>query len=135
MLFYLAHVLITANRAREAIPYLLFLAALPNTSVITWKMLGYACLFDPNRLNEAEQATRRYLMLFPEDSGALLNLACVFGQRGPTPENVRQVTDTLGRAIQLNPNIAAFVKDTLTKPGKDFAAWGTVDSFRKQVGL
>ena len=128
-LFYLSHILITAQRPLEAIPYLEYLQALPNVMSLTWKLLGYACLFDPNRLGEAEVATRKFLELYPNDAGAHLNLACVFGQRGPgDPANVAAVKTHLGAAIRLEPETKKLVQDTLTQPGQDFAVWsGTAD--------
>lgn len=131
-LFYLAHVLITAQRPLESIPYLAFLSALPNAPVLTWKLLGYACLFDSNRLDEAERATDKYLCFAPNDAGALLNLACVHGQRGPVGAvNVTLVMNLLKQAIQIEPAVRAKVKDELTQPGGDFEAWKDNPDFQK----
>jgi tetratricopeptide (TPR) repeat protein len=130
ILFYLAHILVESHRPTEAIPYLKFLQALPNPPVLTWKLLGYACLFDSNRLAEAETATRQYLGLAPNDAGAHLNLACVYGQRGPSEaNNVTQAMASLRTALQLDPALRSFVKETLTQPGQDFAAWTAIPEF------
>jgi len=131
-LFYLSHVLLTAKeREREAIPYLTFLQSMPNAPVLTWKLLGYACLFDSSRLDEAERASQKYLCFCPNDAGARLNLACVYGQRGMSnPVNVGAALSTLREAIQLDATVRAFVKEKLTEPGKDFAGWKANGEFQ-----
>ena len=129
-LFYLSHVLITAQRPVEAIPYLVFLQAMPNPPVLTWKLIGYACLFDASRLDESERATEKHIYFFSNDAGAHLNLACVGGQRGPAEAaNVTKVIERLKLTFQLDPNLKTFVKDSLTKPGEDFAAWIGIPEF------
>ena len=50
--------MITAKRQTEATPYLEFLQATANAPVLTWKLLGYVCLYDANRLEEAETAIK-----------------------------------------------------------------------------
>ena len=131
-LFYLSHILITAQRPTEAIPYLSLLEALPNAPLLAWKLLGYACLFDPNRLDQAEHASKKYLCICPNDAGAILNLACVYGQRGPADaDNSRKCIEYLTRAIALDATVRDTVKGKLSQPGEDFGKWQDNEDFKK----
>jgi tetratricopeptide (TPR) repeat protein len=130
-LFYLSHVLITDSREVEAIPYLAFLAGTRNAPVLTWKLLGYACLFVPCRLDESERASGKYLCFCAEDAGALVNLACVYGQRGPADSaNITKAVEYLKKAISLEPELRKLIKEKLTEQGQDFSAWKDIKEFQ-----
>lgn len=129
-----AQVLLSDNRPLEAIPILEKLARLPKSPLVTWKLLGYAYLFDETRLGDALQATERYLQLRPDDPGALLNLACVFGQRGPDDDEARRrlplILDSL---FAKDPHARRRVLQLATQ-GQDFEAWRGVPFFQKLTG-
>ena len=135
-LFFLSHLLITAKRPREAIPYLTFLQALPNAPVLTWKLLGYACLWDSSRLKEAEQASEKYLAFAPDDAGAKFNLACVHAQRGPQdPGNRQRLLTELRELVKRDPEsgklLVSFAK--LDPSEDDFYAWRNDSEFNEII--
>ena len=118
-----AQALLADNRPLEAVPFLETLATLPTAPLLTWKLLGYAYLFDPERLDESMKATQRYLQSEPGDPGARLNLACVYGQRGPLDDEAKQrLPELLGAVLAASPGLKTRVQQ-LTGPGQDFEAW------------
>ena len=131
ILFHLANVLIRTGRHEEAIAYLTFLEELPSHRVLTYKLLGFACLFVPGRLTESEVATKKYLAVNPMDVGAQLNLACVYGQRGPQdPANRDQAINLLLEVLRQDPSGAPQVIKPLLSGDGDFAAWAGVPDFK-----
>ncbi len=133
LIFHLANVLIRRAKYGEAIAHLNFLVNHPQVRVLTYKLLGYACLFVDGRLNEAESATRKYLCVHPEDVGAKVNLACVYGQRGPQQAvNWERLLPLLD---QLRPHPDAMrTIARLTVKGEDFSAWVDHPGFKLIIG-
>ena len=131
VMFYLASVLtMNEERTLEAIPLLSYLYAQSSVRLPVFKSLGYALLFDPSRLDESEKITQKYRSIRPNDAGALLNLACVFGQRGAAdPENPKKLQELLLECMRLRPKFA-FRIDDLRKPGDDFFGWDDVTEFK-----
>lgn len=128
-LFYLSHVLLAADRPIIALPFLERLALQPKAPVLTWKLLGYAYLFDATQLEKSERATNSYLALRPDDWGAWLNLACVFGQRGPDQAvNVDRVVEILSRVFLNAPQWRQRVQELMAE-GEDFSGWTETTPF------
>jgi tetratricopeptide (TPR) repeat protein len=69
-----------SDRQREAIPLLEDVVKAPDPPPQAWKLLGYACLWDREKLQRSVEATQKYLTLSPNEPGALLNLACAYAQ-------------------------------------------------------
>ncbi len=134
VLFLLANVLCKTGRYEDAIAYLSFLEKIPATRVSTYKLLGYAYLFVPGKLAEAEEASKKYLAIHPKDAGAELNLACVYGQRGPADQTNRaEALRWLGRAIQDNAEAKPLVRPLRMGDG-DFSKWNEVPDFLALFG-
>lgn len=132
-LLYLGQALLQNSEPLKAIPVLETLSKLPKAPLLTWKLLGYAYLFDKASLENARQATERYLQAQPDDPGALINLACVYGQRGPEDQGNRErVLDLLGRVFRADPAWRGRVLE-LTKPGEDFEKWSDDPAFMDLV--
>lgn len=128
----LAQVLLADGREPAAREPLERLASLPDAPVETWKFLGYAYLFT-GELDESEKATRRYLEASPADTGAILNLACVYGQRGPEAPGAREkLIELLDRLLALSPSWLPRIRE-LTLGSEDFAKWTKDPEFRKRV--
>jgi tetratricopeptide (TPR) repeat protein len=128
-LLYLANVIINDDRPIEAIRYLEELATLQAAPTVTWKLLGYAYLWRPDKLEDAARASERYLAAIPDDAGALLNLACALAQRGPTNNPRRDEVVEKVRLLSSDPEMAARIRD-LTAPGLDFELWVHEKDFR-----
>lgn len=134
ILFLLANVLCKTGRYEDAIPYLSFLEKIPATRITTYKLLGYAYLFVPGKLAEAEDASKKYLAVHPKDAGAELNLACVYGQRGPADESNRaEALRWLKQAIQDNALAKPLVRPLRMGDG-DFSKWNEVPGFLDLFG-
>jgi hypothetical protein len=133
-LYTLAQVLIDQAREGEAVPLLQRLVEIPGAPDGAWKLLGYALLFTDD-LEESQKATERYLKKHPEDLGALLNLACVFGQRGPENPGARErLLPLLDRLLKAEPRWMARVR-ALTRGNEDFSKWKGDPAFRRIVPL
>lgn len=74
-----------------------------------YKLIGYVGLFIPGRLDEAEDASRKYLAIYPDDAGAKLNLACALGQRGPASPKRGDAIRLLREVIHNQPAARPFV--------------------------
>lgn len=117
----------------------------PQAPIEAWKLLGYALLFYPatrpehaDKLRRAIAASRAYLNLQPDDTGAQLNLACAYGQLGPANAEARAELRQTLPALAALPALKSRINE-LTQPGDDFAAW-TGDSefselFKKVAAL
>lgn len=128
-----AQVHLGEGHAREAIPLLERAAALPDAPASIWKLLGYAYLYDESLLDKAETASKRYLQNYPEDNGAKLNLACVYGQRGPQDAgNRKRCLDLLAEVFKEDPEERNTVR-SLTVPGEDFEDWTEDPDFQMLV--
>lgn len=123
LLLHLSHVLITADRPIEAISYLKRLGTMPKAPAITFKLLGYACLFKEDMLDESIAASQGYLSLYPGDAGTEFNLACAYAQRGPDdPNNRKQMEDWLDKAIGHNIQFRSRIVELLQEDFKAYAA-------------
>jgi tetratricopeptide (TPR) repeat protein len=127
LMLQLAKLLCRSRRPLKAIPYLSLLQEI-NSDVSVYKLLGYALLFVPTRLEEAKAASELYLRAHPEDFGAKINLACVYGQSGPQdPNNVTQALSLLRQAVKEGGEEA---KRAIVKlPSDDFSAWNNLPAF------
>lgn len=139
-LCYVGNCSILMDRPVEAIDPLERAAALPGAPAVVWKLLGYAYLFgapgsmsDVERLGKSAAATSRYLETDPTDPGALLNLACAYGQQGPE-KGVKEKLMPLLRTLKANPQAMARIRE-LMQPGQDFVLWAGDADFRTEVGL
>ena len=122
LIFQLAIVLTARGRYEEALAHLSYLVHLPSVRVGNYKLIGYVGLFIPGRLDEAEDASRKYLAIYPDDAGAKLNLACALGQRGPASPKRGDAIRLLREVIHNQPAARPFVMN-LSKGGGDFSAW------------
>jgi tetratricopeptide (TPR) repeat protein len=119
---YLGNVLIAAGKPLDAIPVLASLKGRPGARMVFWKLLGYALLFDKNRLKESAEATRNYLNTNPDDLGAKLNLACALAQPGPKDNPDRPEIISLLTEVVKDPHWIERVRK-LTSAGEDFELW------------
>jgi thioredoxin-like negative regulator of GroEL len=130
VLFNLANTLLAQRQEAKAIPILERLVNLTGVNELAWKYLGYASLWEPSKLDQAESATQRYLELNPDDLGAKFNLACAYGQRGPQDEaNRKRTFDLLREIIERDPRWRDKLNE-LTLDGQDFAAWRNDTEFQ-----
>jgi tetratricopeptide (TPR) repeat protein len=127
----LADVLIASRRPLEALPFLMRLQKLPNPPPKAWKLLGYASMFHPSLRDDAEAATKKYLAREPDDVYAMVNLACVYGQRGTSdPANRAALIEVLER-IGRHPQATRAREKirNLTEDGGHFDAWASDADF------
>ena len=133
-LLYLANVIINDDRPVEAIRYLEELATLQTAPTVTWKLLGYAYLWRPDKLEDAARASEQYLAAIPDGAGALLNLTCALAQRGPRNNPRRDEVVDKVRRLSADAEMAARIRE-LTAPGLDFELWVHEGDFREAAKL
>jgi tetratricopeptide (TPR) repeat protein len=132
VLMTLAQVLLADGREAAAREPLETLTSLPGAPAEAWKLLGYAYLFT-GQLDESEKATRKYLATNPKDGGALLNLACVHGQRGPDAPNAHEkLMPLLDELLALDKGWRARLRE-LTLGNEDFSKWVKDPEFQKRL--
>lgn len=128
-----AQVYLAQDNPLNAIPFLERAAGTPNPPSYVWKLLGYAYLWDENRLEESERATQRYLEENRNDNAALLNLACVYGQRGPEDlENKQKCLNLLAKVFENDPEERDTVRKLMKREG-DFEEWASDEDFLRLV--
>ena len=137
LLFELSNVLLLQERYDQAAPYYSYLTHLPSARGSTYKLLGYAGLFDFRYVAEAEAATRHYLCFVGNDAGAKLNLACAICQQS-TPEETApprrdEVFKLLRESVRDWPAAGA-IAAKLTDADGDFFKWRDTDEFKNIIG-
>lgn len=127
---YVAHL---QGNSERAIEYFENSASATGTPFAVWKFLGYLYLWDPSKLERAAECSQKFLVHSPDDCGALLNLACAFGQLGPNSKHRDVVLETLRKLVSIKPNYRERVR-SLTKPDEDFVLWADDQVFQSIVG-
>jgi predicted Zn-dependent protease len=126
-----------SDREAEAIPLLEDALKDPNAPQAAWMLLGYACLWDQNRLNRSIEASRKYLALRPDRPGALLNLACAYAQQAGLGSQTErdlakgEAIKTLTELFKLRPDMKDRVVDL---EDNDFKAIKDDPEFRRLLG-
>lgn len=134
LLFYRGNILAAAGRRTEAIAPLEYAIALRGEKAATYKLLGYCLLFRDNAWERSLTMTERYLSLYPNDIGAMINKACALGQRGPKHPKALEVVNFLNELFAVSPWARRRISE-LTGDGDDFDGWcDQVKSFRALLG-
>jgi len=129
------------DRELDAIPYLERLVQDPSASPEARKLLGYALLFVEDltsrrvALGRSLHLTDEYLMLFPDDAGALLNRACALSQMAEMDESLLpKVWQSVEAAVQAGGDpVRQRLLGELSRPGMDFGRWANRPEFRSAV--
>jgi tetratricopeptide (TPR) repeat protein len=137
LLFELANVLLLQKRYDQAAAYYSYLTHLRAARVSTYRLLGYAGLFDFRYLAEAEAATRHYLCFVGNDAGAKLNLACAICQQSAPAETEaarrEEACKLLREAIRDWPEAGPIAAGLTTGKG-DFVKWKDEEEFKQIIG-
>jgi|CXWL01.1.fsa_nt_gi tetratricopeptide (TPR) repeat protein len=150
----LAQALIGLKKPIQAGAVLLHYNGVDPNSTRVWRSLGYVLLWDEAKLDEAIAFGQKYGARYPGDGGALLNIACAFGQKYalarrrrrlnpdaeasqvPTSDEASFRESALGyldQAIDADPSMRDVARN-LVAEGDDFASLKDDVDFQKLVG-
>jgi tetratricopeptide (TPR) repeat protein len=135
------------KRYGEAIIILERLESTPDAPAYVKQWLGYFLLFVPSREDEAIRYSKQYHEMFPDESDALLNIACAYAQKhcasirsGASKTAVdsndrRLALANLRDGLAEDPDFAQTIREKLIKPGESFACFAEDPEFRNLVNL
>src|SRR5262249_43225805 len=128
----LAYSLINLDRQTEAIPIVKKLVTLPNAPQRSWRLLGYVGLWEKPP-DAAIEASKKYLALVPDSTGAMMNLAFGYGIKGPSDTEAKsELIPLLKKLKERDPDQIEAIKKK-DDFDADFKLWMNDPEFREVV--
>ena len=134
--YYLARLYLShSGKEKDAVPLLDKVVHNDPTvaPIAAWKLLGYACLWDPGKLDEALEATKVYLSAYPDDVGTWVNGASALAQKWKSThrtEHKRDLIDWLTKAVEGRPEVKTRLRQ-LTETEPEFQGWENDDELKR----